>query len=47
MFKATFRDLLGNKPTRCIVAKHINQANIIAGKLAKKHGWTVVDVGSV
>lgn len=47
MYKATFRDQLGNKPTRCIAAKHINQAIIIAGKLAKQHGWTVVDVGSV
>ena len=28
-----------------VSAVHVNQASIIAGKLAKQHGWTVATVG--
>ena len=34
------------KPYR-ISAVHKNQADIIAGKLASKYGWTVASVGVV
>ena len=36
----------GNHKRR-IVAKHINQANIIASKLAKQHNMKLISVGKI
>jgi len=47
LFKATYCDPLGNRPTLRIRASNGYQANIIAGKLGKARGWVVEGVGRI